>query len=93
MTNPTSSTVSTVASIIFATFEVSATDAREQASGLVLLAEGWGGNEAKGIRWDEIVRIRFAEQLKWRSEHARKDFIESKRQTADAYENYIRARK
>jgi hypothetical protein len=93
VTQPTPSTVATVAFIIFATFEISEADAREEASGMVLLAEGWGGNSGTGLKWDEIVRTKFAGRLKWRSERARKDFMDGKSQTTEAYENYIRARK
>jgi hypothetical protein len=93
MTQPTPSTVAAVASIIFSTFEISKTDALEQASGLVLLAEGWGSKDAKVIKWDDVVCIRLGDQLKWRSDLARKYFTETKRQTSDAYEAYIRARK
>jgi hypothetical protein len=93
MTQPTPSTVTTVASIIFATFVVSEAEAREKALGLVSLAEGWGGKNNLSIGWDHIVRTQLGNRHDWRSENARKEFMETKGQTVGAYENYIRARK
>jgi hypothetical protein len=82
-----------VARIIAQTFEVTEAEARENANGLVALAEGWGGAGASPLDWDLQVKKHFGERLKWKSELVRQRFLEDKKVTAAAYENYIRARK
>ena len=90
---PTSSSVALVARIIVETFDVTEADARENAEGLVALAEGWGGAGAVPADWSHEVKKHFGGRLKWRSDLVRTQFLEEKKTTVSAYESYIRARK
>lgn len=90
---PTPARVSLVALRIFEVFDVSEVEARELATGLVMHAEGWGGIDLPPIDWDEEVKKRFGERLKWRSDDTRQRFLQEKKMTITAYESYIRARK
>lgn len=91
--SPTPSSVALVARIVVETFEVTETEARENAEGLVMLAEGWSGVGATPADWVLEVKEHFGGRLKWRSEVIRQRFLDDKRATAVAYESYIRARK
>ncbi len=90
---PTPSSVALVARIIAATFDVTEVEARENAEGLVILAEDWGGIGAAPLDWDLQVKKHFGGRLKWRSEMVRQKFLDDKKVTIAAYESYIRARK
>ena len=79
--------------MIFDTFDVTEEAARENAEGLVALAEGWGGVGAAPLDWADVVKKHFGARLNWRSEVAHRRFIEEKKHTFTAYEDYIRARK
>jgi hypothetical protein len=93
MSSPTPSAVALVASIIADTFDVTEREARENAEGLVALAEGWGGVGAAPQDWAHEVKKHFGARLKWRSESVHQRFLEEKKSTVAAYESYIRARK
>ena len=90
---PLSSSVPLVARIIAEIFEVTEGDARENAEGLVALAEGWGGAGVAPADWTLEVKKHFGGRLKWRSDLVRQQFIEEKKVTISAYESYIRAQK
>ena len=90
---PTPSSVALVARIIAETFDVTEAAARENAEGLVMLAEGWGGVGAAPVDWNLQVKKHFGERLKWKSEVFRQRFLDDKKSTFAAYESYIRARK
>jgi len=90
---PLSSSVALVARIIFDIFDVTEEAARENAEGLVALAEGWGGVGAAPLDWTDVVKKHFGSRLNWRSEVVRRRFVEEKTITSTAYEAYIRARK
>ena len=82
-----------VAGIVLKTFEVTEAEARENAEGLVMLAEGWGGVGASPMDWTLEVKKHFGSRLKWRSEAVRQCFLDDKKANFAAYESYIRARK
>lgn len=88
------SLVSQVERLIFEFFDVSREEARQHASGLVLLAEGWGSPEtAPSLDWPYIVKKLLAEKLRWRSETVRESFAYDRQHGYDAYETYIRCNK
>jgi hypothetical protein len=94
MAGPTNSaTVAIVARLISETFVISEADALEKASGLVTLAEGWGGAGASAINWADEIMKRYGDLLDWRSESSKLEFLRGRNATAKAYEAYIRARK
>ena len=66
---------------------------RENAEGLVVLAEGWGGIGAAPQDWDLQIKKHFGGRLKWKSETVRQKFIDDKKATGTAYESYIRSKK
>ena len=90
---PTPSVVAQVTRIIADTFVVTEEEARENAEGLVALAEGWGGVGASPPDWTHEVKIRFGERFAWRSATVHQKFLERKKATYAAYESYIRVRK
>ena len=86
-----SSLVARVQGLILDTFDVPEEEAREHASGLVLLAEGWGSPQsAAHLDWSHLVKKRLGEKLRWRSEEERERFARERHETFDAYEEYIR---
>lgn len=82
-----------VRAIVVDTFEISDEEAQEHAIGLVLLAEGWGGTNTPNLNWAYIVRKKFADKLKWKSETDRMAFFADRQSGYDAYENYIQKNK
>jgi len=94
MTNsPSSSSVALVARMIFDIFDVTEKEAQEGATGLVALAEGWGGAGAAPLDWATEIKKHFGTRLKWRSEIIHQRFLDDKKKTITAYESYIQARK
>lgn len=91
--HPTPSSVALVTGIIAETFDVTESEARENAGGLVMLAEGWGGVGAAPLDWELLVKKHFGERLKWKSELVRHRFLDGKKSTIAAYERLISARK
>jgi hypothetical protein len=90
---PSPSSIALVTRIIAETFDVTEVEARENAEGLVAIADGWGGPGAAPADWALEVKKYFGERLKWRSGVDRQRFLDEKKTTISAYENYIRARK
>jgi hypothetical protein len=89
--NPASSSVSLVARMIFDIFDVTEKEAQDSATGLVALAEGWGGVGAAPHDWSTEIKKHFGARLKWRSEIIHQQFLDDKKKTITAYESYIQA--
>jgi hypothetical protein len=88
--SPSSSLVSRVQGLIMETFDVSEQEAHDRASGLVLLAEGWGSPEAApNLDWAYRVKKDLGDKLRWRSETEREKFVQTRQHSYDAYEAYI----
>jgi hypothetical protein len=91
---PTPSLVARIRGVILATFDVAEGVAQGHASGLVLLAEGWGDPDtAQLLDWDYIVKKRLGASLPWRSDIERKAFCSERDLIIRSYEHYIQQNK
>jgi hypothetical protein len=87
---PSPPLVAEVQELILKTFDVSEQEAHDRASGLVLLAEGWGSPElAPGLDWAYKVKKRLGAELRWRSDAEREKFRMDQEQRHRDYEAYI----
>jgi hypothetical protein len=82
--------------LIFRTFNVSEQEAADYARGLVIVAEGWGGEKAvESLDWEYRIKksLGIGKKLAWRSEQERLGFEETQKQKYQAYEFYIAQKK
>jgi hypothetical protein len=85
--------VAQVRNVILATFDISPEEAQEQAYGLAVLAEGWGGEGAQQHDWAYTVKKRLGESLRWRSDAERAAFYSEREQIVRSYERHIQQNK
>lgn len=81
--------IARVRGIILNLFDVSEAEANEHATGLALLATGWGGDNAYGLDWIYRVKKELGERLKWKSQAERGRFEAERKASIDSYEAYI----
>jgi len=94
-TFPSADLVRRVQTLILETFVVSTQVAKDYATGMVALAEGWGDpSTAEQLDWTYRVKKRLSEaKYKWRSQADREKFEADQRLKHESYESVIRDKK
>jgi hypothetical protein len=88
--SPSGALVEHVQSLISTFFEVSAEESRRRATGLVLLAEGWGSPElAKNLDWAYRVKKDLGSELNWRSPSVKQQFENEEKQRFESIDKLV----
>jgi hypothetical protein len=90
---PSPSLVGIVQNLILETFDVSKEEARDYASGLAALAEGWGTSKtAMQVEWSYRIKKDLGEKLRWRSEEEHEKFRRDQLERFKSYEAHIKTK-